>query len=659
VGRSSLTPLPIERSVDPLDPIAYLPVVDGLRAVAILAVVAYHVGIPGLPGGFVGVDVFFVISGFLIIGQIRTGLERGHFTFGEFYARRALRILPPFLLVLLACLLIAPFILASPSEYEYFVLASVLAPIFCTNIYFSVKQGYFDIAADQKPLLHTWTLSVEEQFYLVTPILLFALFRLGGQRFGRTALFIGVALFLLSLGGALAYSTVGGTATFYLAHWRAWEFIAGGFAGAVGPGALRGLPRSLLETLATIGFAAIVLAVALIHAAEPYPSWRAVVPVVGATLVILAGRAQPGKGVARLLSTRPMVGIGLVSYSWYLWHWPVLSFLRLANFGEHAFLPDLAAGALSLVLAIGTYFYLEVPVRAWRQRANLPGRARRIILTGSLACAATVAVAGIAGALEYWNTRDRLAPRIAAGEDLICGVSNAQALDKCRIDLSGLIIGDSHAGAIFGVVARRYGDLGLRVALVTQGGCNPANAVFFLLKKISVHNCDGFAKLFDSLTGEPSNRRAFVIVDARWNIYAAEGGEARQHRQSLRGMLTLFQEQQRRVLLIAPTPEFLHDAESCVLFADRYGIGRQHCDMPRKAIDQRRAAWTALLHEVAAPFPNARVIDPIDLFCDRVACRPYSADLILFRDDTHVSPAGAELIYRSFAADFAWVAESD
>ena len=171
----------------------YLDFVDGLRAIAIIAVVGFHTEVPGFGGGFVGVDVFFVISGFLIINQIRSDLENDKFSILSFYARRTLRILPPLIVMLVAVYSAAPFILPTPKVAFDFAMSAVLSPTVASNIYFFFKQGYFDLAANQKPLLHTWTLAVEEQFYFVVPALLMAIFYFGKKKFGWPALAIAIA----------------------------------------------------------------------------------------------------------------------------------------------------------------------------------------------------------------------------------------------------------------------------------------------------------------------------------------------------------------------------------------------------------------------------------------------------------------------------------
>ncbi len=332
----------------------YLPFVDGLRAISIVAVVLYHVGVPGISGGFVGVDIFFVISGFLIINQIKAGLISNRFSVFSFYAQRALRILPIYLLVLLLTFAAAPFFLVTPEVYWNFLPSAILAPLMLSNVGFYETQGYFDIGAIEKPLLHTWTLSVEEQFYFVIPILLVVFFRLGNRRFGTMAAVIAIAVAAASLAGAITQtSTTGRNAAFYLPYWRAWEFAAGGLIGPTLVSVCRRLPYLLIDVAGWIGVGAIALAIGSFNGSMPYPSWNAVLPVAGAALLILSGSAGPKTSIARTLGSPPFVAIGVVSYGWYLWHWPILSFLRTARLDESNLLIDsLGSGVFGISVGL-------------------------------------------------------------------------------------------------------------------------------------------------------------------------------------------------------------------------------------------------------------------------------------------------------------------
>ena len=351
---------------------AYHPFVDGLRAVSILAVVLYHVGVPGITGGYVGVDVFFVISGFLIISQIVSELQRGSFTFASFWARRTLRILPPYLLVLAFTVAVAPFVLIMPEQFRALAREARDAPLMLINHLFLGQQGYFDTASDTKPLLHLWSLAVEEQFYLAAPCVLACLWwlpRWVNRPKLREHLLFWTALAVLagSFAGCVMLTEVGErNYAFYLAILRAWEFVAGGAVGVLLPLACR-LSRQAQVLLAATGLAAIVGAAVFYQPDTIYPSWRAAIPVLGAVAVILSGLADPKTPAIRLLASPPMVWLGLISYSWYLWHWPLLAFARAQNFGGRDFATDMALGFVSLCLAATTSTF-------WSDRSGAGGK---------------------------------------------------------------------------------------------------------------------------------------------------------------------------------------------------------------------------------------------------------------------------------------------
>jgi peptidoglycan/LPS O-acetylase OafA/YrhL len=349
---------------EPADSItSYKPFIDGLRALAVVSVVFFHVGLNAVRGGFVGVDIFFVISGFLIINTIREGLHDGGFSFGDFWSRRALRILPPYLLVIVASALVAPFVLVLPVEYTQFAQEVGTSSVFLINHLFLVQQGYFDLNSDLKVLLHLWSLAVEEQFYIVAPLLLWVLWKLPAKISGA----IVAAIFAVSLLGCIAYTTGGQNLAFYVMPFRAWEFVAGGAIGLFVVAAKR-LPKIVLELIAIAGVAAIICAVTLFSKKTPFPSYYAALPVFGCSAIILAGLANARIIVARILALPPFVAVGLISYSWYLWHWPLLTLARIHDFGSYNLNRDYVLAAVSFALATGTYLFIERPIRLNRKR---------------------------------------------------------------------------------------------------------------------------------------------------------------------------------------------------------------------------------------------------------------------------------------------------
>jgi peptidoglycan/LPS O-acetylase OafA/YrhL len=635
--------------------------VDGLRAVSILAVVAFHVGIPGFEGGFVGVDIFFVISGYLIIGQIRAGIDGGAFSIADFYARRALRILPPYLLMLAACFVVAPFVLVTIKQYEEFALSAVTAPMMVSNVYFYLKFGYFDLAADLKPLLHTWTLSVEEQFYVVAPVTLMLVASVAARAGRRLLLGVAVVLMIASFLGSLAYSGRGAKdAAFYLSHWRAWQFIAGGLVGAVSIGAARRLPPGAWAFAAALGLAAILAAVLLFSPALTYPFWPALLPVGGAALLILAGMAAPGNPVTRLLSTKPMVGIGLVSYSWYLWHWPILSFARTANFDGRSLGMDLAGGgALAFLLAVATYFWVEVPVRNWRRTHDVQALSRRIVAAGMAGCTATIVIGMVASGAGYLIARKALETHygfFGGGEDQRCWLKSGTVPEACKTGPIGIVIGDSHAAALFGSFARQFRRSGVVLNSVAEGGCNPLTQTYADPGDSRDPNCAISLHGIRDLMGRFSESPRFAVIHARWGAYVRGPESVDAFESGLRKLIKNFADDGMRVVLIGPVPVFERNALSCVVLSDRYGSDRDRCLAERSKVDDGRRLAVAAMQKISGEFGNVRFVDPVGVFCDATVCRPFDGDTVLYVDDSHVGPAGADRVFEAFARDMEWAA---
>ncbi|MGB0440801.1 MAG: acyltransferase family protein, partial [Paracoccaceae bacterium] len=326
--------------------------IDGLRAVAVLPVLLFHAGISLFGGGFVGVDVFFVISGYLITTIIISEIEGDRFSLIQFYERRARRILPALCFVMLCCV---PFAWAwmLPGQMQAFSHSLIAVSLFVSNVLFWRESGYFAAEAEEKPLLHTWSLAVEEQYYVIFPIMLIVAWGLGRNRvFWMIVVLSAISLALSEWGWR--HKEV---ANFYLAPTRAWELFAGSLAAFIRP---RNLGRAN-TVLATIGMAMIVVAIFGYDGSVPFPSLYTLVPVVGTVLVLLF--ATQGTWVAGLLSTRAFVGVGLISYSTYLWHQPLFAFARIRLHDEPGMALMLGLCVLSLGLAYLSWRFIEAPFR--------------------------------------------------------------------------------------------------------------------------------------------------------------------------------------------------------------------------------------------------------------------------------------------------------
>lgn len=332
--------------------------IDGLRALAVVPVILFHAGFRVFSGGFVGVDVFFVISGYLITTIILAELETGTFSVVNFYERRARRILPALFVVMLACLPFA-WLWLLPDYLKSFSQSLVAVPLFASNILFWITSGYFEPAAELKPLLHTWSLAVEEQYYVIFPLFLMLTWRLGR----RWILSILAAVFIASLAAAQWGSHANPEPTFYLLPTRGWELLVGAFTAfyLFGKDAETAIPARVAQALSLVGLLLVAYATFVFDKKTPFPSLYALVPTVGTAFIILF--ATQRTLVGKLLGTGAFVGIGLLSYSAYLWHQPLFAFARHRSVDEPGHLLFGALAALSLGLAYLSWRFVETPFR--------------------------------------------------------------------------------------------------------------------------------------------------------------------------------------------------------------------------------------------------------------------------------------------------------
>lgn len=454
------------------------PEVDGLRALAVLPVILFHAGFGLFSGGYVGVDVFFVISGFLITSIIANELRAGRFSIIGFYDRRARRILPALFVVMAVCLPAAWWLML-PAEAAAFGRSLVAVSLFGSNVLFWRSNGYFDLAAEEKPLLHTWSLGVEEQFYIVFPLVLWLCWRLGRRRL-VVLLAVMACLSLWVSQKALPQHTL---ASFFLAPLRAWELLAGAL---VALGCDRSLRWSVAATwpawrndaLGALGLVLVLVPVFLYDASTPFPGLAAVPPVVGTALVLAF--VGPSGWTGRLLTLRPVLWLGLISYSAYLWHQPLLAFARLSQ-PSHA-TPWLlgAMAVLSLLLGHLSWRFVEAPFRDRRRWS------RRAIFQASGAATATFIAIGVGivigkGLPQRWPEQVR-----ALIEPSKTRIEGCPAVDTwlhvCPLGRQGqpaavVLLGDSHAYALGTALDERLQQDGLGGSLV-HTSCHPIPGLF-------------------------------------------------------------------------------------------------------------------------------------------------------------------------------------
>jgi peptidoglycan/LPS O-acetylase OafA/YrhL len=355
----------------------YRPDIDGLRAVAVLGVIIFHAFPKALPGGFTGVDIFFVISGYLISGILYKGHREGNFRFREFYARRIRRLFPSLITVLLLSLAYGWLVLL-PDEYEKLGKHVAAGTLFIQNMVFWKEIGYFDVAVNLKPMLHLWSLAVEEQFYIFFPPILLLIWK---KKWPLAAI-MGVLLIGTFIGNVVM-SHQDAVTDFFLTPYRAWEFLGGSLLAWWHYD--RGHEEEALkhrDTLSWAGATLMLLGMTVLTKAQPYPGWRALLPVAGTLLVIEGGGSAWVN--RRILSHPAMVHVGLISYPLYLFHWPALSFLHIVKGQAPPYWMITVALGVALLLTLATYHGIEKRIRHNKSRWTLPCLIVAFLATGLL-----------------------------------------------------------------------------------------------------------------------------------------------------------------------------------------------------------------------------------------------------------------------------------
>lgn len=501
----------------------YRPEIDGLRALAVLPVMLFHAGFALFSGGFVGVDIFFVISGYLITAIILAELQAGRFSLVNFYERRARRILPALCVMMLVCVPLAWHWL-DPQDLKSFAKSLIAVPLFSSNILFWRETGYFDTGVELKPLLHTWTLAVEEQYYVLFPLLLMAGWKLGRRWIVPVLAVLALVSLALAQRGAAADSS----AAFYLLHARAWELLVGSFIAFyhVRRPPVADAPATASQQLGALaGLVLIGYGVFSFDHSTVFPGLNALVPTLGAALIILFAHRQTWIG--RLLASRPLVAIGLISYSAYLWHQPVFAFARNSSLVAPAPLVMAALTALSLVLAWLSWRFVE---RAFRDRQRVSRG--QIFRYGALASVMFMGL-GASGFLSNgFANRFNVDPAVmSAFEDpdirSACDINydgKGWGIDFCffgtpkaQASTQVAVFGDSHSEALLPAFDSAGKRLGVNIAHLGVGGCPPLLGVDVVVGNYGPGACADLAqRQYDYVKRNAIKK---VILVSRWTLY--------------------------------------------------------------------------------------------------------------------------------------------
>lgn len=648
--------------------------IDGLRAIAVIPVILFHAGFETFRGGFVGVDIFFVISGYLITSTILAQLEQGKFSISEFYERRARRIFPALFFVMLCCIPLA-WLWLLPSDMKDFSQSLVAVSVFASNALFWRESGYFDTASELKPLLHTWSLAVEEQYYFIFPLFLCFFWRFGKRRIlGALGL-----VFIASLGIAEWAAYAKPLAAYYLLPTRVWELLVGAFAAFyLSRNYCDALSRPFSEAAGWLGVGLIQYSIYAFSNGTPFPGLYALVPTLGALLIIIFATSRTIVG--RILGTQVFVGIGLISYSAYLWHQPLFAFAR------HRSLTELSSGGyfslsvIALVLAYFSWRYVELPFRRKQNYDN------KKFFTISLFALFGILFFGLYGHFSggvKWRFDDRIIHfftvaqysaelRDDGGCNLHKDLINPKFCVKGDENAppSILLVGDSHAAALAGALSSVLKGSGKSFLQLTKNACPFGRGI----TDGRVGNCSSFNEVL--IPYLESKQYDTVVVAARWSWYLGddeydngEGGvEARRGFSYTAANIPASASVRERSAAILQSysssiSDLLSSGKKVILV---YPVPEQGWNVPSRAarlslISQQKLTGFGIKSEeyfrrndrVISVFDSLDVdsrlfrVKPSDVFCNTMIymrCVAYAGGVIYYYDEDHLTDDGAMLL---------------
>ena len=661
--------------------------IDGLRAIAVLAVVTYHAFPDFFRGGFIGVDIFFVISGFLISTIIFNDIGKKKFSFANFYLRRIRRIFPAFIIVLFACLLFGWFVLTG-EEYTQLGKHAIAGAGFISNLVYWSEAGYFDNAADTKPLLHLWSLGVEEQFYILWPLMLWIAWKI---KFNFLALILLVASSSFILGIYVVNKDL--VSAFYSPQTRFWELLAGavlawlfyesgknnifdsmGFLNKKNPALLKSFIITVTEFADALSFFGLILLFSgfwgISHHLK-FPGVWALMPVLGCLAIIAAG---PNAWVNhKILSNKAIVFIGLISFPLYLWHWPLLSFARIISGAAPSTSVKLLIVALSILLSWLTYKLIERPVRY----SNY-SRAISIIL---VICLLTLGIFGYSvyeknGFLYREIAQNNLVfseqSKWPYWDDKACGskfgASPCQAIGS-KYDV--MLIGDSHANHLYPGLMKLMGE---NTGILAIGTCSQLIAVSYKSSK-QPNNCpidEPIKRNLEILRANPSIKT--VIWSEMWDSYLLgyvveqknriEYGEFSTfsalpdeerlpaselvYRGASRTISAIMSTGEKRVVLVRSTPSFENPVKD-ICWKRFSSSASDGCIYDKDSLMDRRKAEDKVFSRLQATFPDLIIFDPLDALCDSKDCFLTLQGRPLYRDSHQLSAFGSELVAKELS----------
>ena len=641
--------------------------IDGLRALAVIPVILFHSGFITFSGGFVGVDIFFVISGYLITYIIVDELENNSFSLLNFYERRARRIIPALFFVMLCTLPFAWFWLL-PQGLKSFSQSLVAVPLFASNVLFYLTINYFDTASELKPLLHTWSLAVEEQYYVLFPLLLMLSWQLG-KKWIITLLF---SLALFSLSAAQWASMHYPTFNFYLLPTRGFEILIGALAClcAYQKNYILYVSYSVREYVSLTGLVLVLFAIFAFDSNTPSPSAFTLIPTIGASLILIF--ADSRNLVGRVLGSKIFVGIGLISYSAYLWHQPLLAFARYESInGENRLLLGLMA-AMSLFLAYFSWQFIEKPFRDTQliQRKKF----FILVLIGSLFFVTIGLIGHHNGGYQFRlpvNSRDL---NLFGDSKTYSGsrVSDTSCFDKlslavlseevCLASSSSpeiLFAGDSHAMALYSSI---YGkNIDLDAMLISGHGCPIYPELIYpaSFKYNFGNNCKNISEEVLRVAKQFNSIKSVVIVNYFNHVndeisnYHYEGKNLTNKQAFTIGYSKLIKEfllMKKKVIFFIDVPHTKFDPKICLQRLPYSSYSMPECRFSTIENTNIRRQYLAEVYKLKTVFPDLIIFDPSSLFCDQYFCEIEKNTRSLYNDKHHISVYSSELVLKKMTS---------
>lgn len=637
--------------------LSFRPDIEGLRALAVGLVVVFHTGLSISPGGFVGVDVFFALSGYLITRlMLVEHAETQKIALLAFYARRARRLLPA-MAVMLVATVVAGAILFAPLEQTSVAKTALATALYASNLYFGKRAvNYWDAGVGGDPLLHTWSLSVEEQFYFVWPPVLIAIFWFARKRRANHPKGLLIAItslgVLVSFASAVALMNFIQPYAFFLPVSRAWEFGAGALLAIFGAFSERrersDVPGVWPSLAVLLGISAILVGAFAYDDRTPFPGVTALLPVVGTLLCLRGGEVGPNTAMSRwLLQNRLMLFLGRVSYSWYLWHWPVFVFEAYA-FGPPTWRTAVAGTLASLGLSVLSYRWVETPIR--HHRGLVTGHKRSLVGAAGLTAVSVTFALGwllLAGSLSRSDAHVRFVearddfPLMYDKAGCFVGVFDREP-KGCTFETDAatanvFLVGDSHAAAWFPAIHELAKEHDWRLTVVTKTQC-PMPDVDFVSTEVGRQyvECPEWRRKLIELLQSARPDLVFVASAQGYTLGSPPGVEETSWLEGFRRTLAGISPASKQVVVLRDTPLIGFDVPSCL---SRMKWGGAY-DWNGCTLDESEAYQDRLFERetvVAQEFPNVRMVDLSGEFCRDGICSSVIDGRIAFRDSNHMT----------------------